>query len=36
MAEPLFIYALAAQTKRVQNFKPTAFRYGVFTDTWMA
>jgi peptide/nickel transport system substrate-binding protein len=35
-AEPLFIYALAGQTKRVQNFKSTAFRYGIFTDTWMA
>src|SRR5262249_51473706 len=36
IAEPLFIYALAGQTKRVQNFRPTAFRYGIFTDTWMA
>lgn len=34
-AEPLFIYALAAQTKKVKNFKATAFRYGVFDDTWM-
>jgi peptide/nickel transport system substrate-binding protein len=34
-AEPLFIYALAAQTKRVKNFKATAFRYGVFDDTWI-
>ena len=33
--EPMFIYALAAQTQKVQNFKPTAFRYGVFTDVWM-
>jgi peptide/nickel transport system substrate-binding protein len=36
IAEPLFIYALSAQTKRVQNFKPTAFRYGIFTDTWLS
>jgi peptide/nickel transport system substrate-binding protein len=34
-AEPLFNFALAGQTKRVQNFKPTAFRYGIFTDTWI-
>jgi ABC-type transport system substrate-binding protein len=34
-AEPLFNYALAGQTKRVQNFTPTAFRYGIFTDTWI-
>jgi peptide/nickel transport system substrate-binding protein len=33
--EPLFIYALAGQTKKVQNFKATAFRYGIYTDTWM-
>jgi peptide/nickel transport system substrate-binding protein len=34
-AEPMFVYALAAQTQHIQNFKPTAFRYGIFTDTWL-
>ena len=34
-AEPLFNYALAGQTKRVQNFTPTAFRYGIFTNSWI-
>lgn len=34
--EPMFIYALAAQSQAVQNFKPTAFRYGIFHDVWMA
>ncbi|MBZ7924930.1 ABC transporter substrate-binding protein [Ensifer adhaerens] len=34
-AEPLFIYALAAHTKRVKNFKATAFRFGAFDETWV-
>ncbi len=34
-AEPLYIFALAGQTKKVKNFKSTAFRYGVFDDTWV-
>src|SRR5258707_1178890 len=36
MAEPFFIFALGGHSKQVQNFKPTAFNYGIFTDTWLA
>jgi len=35
-ADPLFMYALAAQTPKVKGFVPTAFRYGSFSDTWLA
>jgi len=34
-AEPYFIYALSAQTKRIKGFAPTAFRYGEFTRAWL-
>jgi peptide/nickel transport system substrate-binding protein len=33
--DPLFMYALAAQSPRVKGFVPTAFRYGAFADTWI-
>jgi peptide/nickel transport system substrate-binding protein len=34
-ADPLFMYALAAQSPKVKGFVPTAFRYGTFSDTWI-
>jgi peptide/nickel transport system substrate-binding protein len=34
--DPLFMYALAGQSPKVKGFVPTAFRYGTFTETWLA